>query len=134
MRHYEIVLLIHPDQSTQVPDMLSRYKQMVTSKAGNIHREEDWGRRKLAYTIAKVRKAHYVMLNIECDQKVLDELENAFRFNDAIIRSLILKRDHAITEASPMATASASAEKKKSRFNNDNKPAIKATAAVENSE
>ena len=132
MRHYEIVLLVHPDQSSQVPEMLSRYKKMVTSKAGNIHREEDWGRRHLAYTIAKVRKAHYVMLNIECDQNVLDELENAFRFNDAIIRSLILKRESAITEPSPMLNAAA--EKKKSRSNYDNKSATKPTKTAEISE
>ena len=102
MRHYEIVFLVHPDCSDQVPSMLERYQSMIKSSKGHVHRLEDWGRRQLAYSIDKVRKAHYILMNIECDQALLSELENAFRYNDAVLRSMTLKRDHAITEASPM--------------------------------
>jgi len=103
MRHYEIVFLVHPDQSEQVPGMIDRYRSSIESKGGKIHRVEDWGRRQLAYPINKIFKAHYVLMNIECDQQVRDELESAFRFNDAVIRNLIMKRDHAITEMSVLA-------------------------------
>lgn len=103
MRHYEIVFLVHPDQSEQVPGMIDRYRSSIESKGGNIHRVEDWGRRQLAYPINKIYKAHYVLMNIECDQQLRDELESAFRFNDAVIRNLIMKRDHAITEMSVLA-------------------------------
>lgn len=103
MRHYEIVFLVHPDQSEQVPAMVERYQGMITTGGGHIHRHEDWGRRQLAHTINKVHKAHYVLLNIECDQSVLDELLNAFKFNDAILRHLVIRRDEAITEASALA-------------------------------
>ena len=102
MRHYEIVLLIHPDQSDQVPSMLERYKDTLAKNAGKIHRLEDWGRKQLAYTINKVHKAHYILMNIECDAKTLQELSSSFRFNDAIIRNLVLQRNKAITEPSPM--------------------------------
>lgn len=102
MRHYEIVLLIHPDQSEQVPGMVERYQKMVTEANGAVHRVEDWGRRQLAYPINKIHKAHYLLMNIECNQAVLDELQHIFRFNDAILRNLILNRDEAITETSPM--------------------------------
>lgn len=102
MRHYEIVFLVHPDCSDQVPGMLERYQTMIKSSKGQVHRLEDWGRRQLAYSIDKVRKAHYILMNIECDQALLSELENAFRYNDAVLRSMTIKRDHAITEASPM--------------------------------
>ncbi len=102
MRHYEIVFIVHPDQSEQVPAMVERYKNLITGNGGRIHRLEDWGRRQLAYTIQKVHKAHYVLMNIECDQATLDELEHGFRFNDAILRHLIIKRDEAITTPSPM--------------------------------
>jgi len=102
MRHYEIVFLVHPDQSEQVPAMIERYRAIIEGKSGKIHRQEDWGRRQLAYTIQKIHKAHYVMLNIECDQETLNELESAFRFNDAVLRHLTLKRDKAVTEASPL--------------------------------
>lgn len=101
MRHYEIVFLIHPDQSEQVPAMLERYKDNVTKQGGHIHRLEDWGRRQLAYAINKIHKAHYIMMNVECEQKTLNELQYSFRFNDAIIRHLILQTDKAITEPSP---------------------------------
>ena len=103
MRHYEVVFLVHPDQSEQVPAMLERYRSMIESNQGAIHRMEDWGRRQLAYPINKIHKAHYVLMNIECDQATLDQLNNAFRFNDAVIRDLIFRRDAAITEPSPLA-------------------------------
>jgi len=100
MRHYEIVFLVHPDQSEQVPAMIERYRSGVESKGGTIHRLEDWGRRQLAYPINKIHKAHYVLMNIECNQDALDELESAFRFNDAVIRNMVIKRKEAVTEAS----------------------------------
>lgn len=102
MRHYEIVLLVHPDQSEQVPAMVERYTGLVTEKGGSIHRNEDWGRRQLAYSIQKIHKAHYVMLNIECDEETVDELKSTFRFNDAVLRSLVIRQKEAITEPSPM--------------------------------
>ena len=105
MRHYEVVFLVHPDQSEQVPGMIDRYRGMIESNGGKIHRLEDWGRRQLAYPINKIYKAHYVLMNIECGQDVRDELESAFRFNDAVIRNLIMKRDDAITEMSILAKA-----------------------------
>ena len=101
MRHYEIVLLVHPDQSEQVPAMVKRYSEVVTNKGGTIHRLED-GRRPLAYPIKKVHKAHYVLMNIECSQEALDELNTSFKFNDAVMRNLIVSRRHAITEPSPL--------------------------------
>ena len=103
MRHYEVVFLVHPDQSEQVPAMIERYSAIVTDGKGTIHRVEDWGRRQLAYSINKIHKAHYVMLNIECDGETLAELENTFRFNDAVIRHLVIRRDNAVTEPSPLA-------------------------------
>ena len=105
MRHYEIVFLVHPDQSEQVPAMLERYRSMIEGAGGIVHREEDWGRRQLAHAINKIHKAHYLMLNVECPQDTLDELVGAFRFSDAVLRHLVIKRDKAITEASPMAKA-----------------------------
>ena len=105
MRHYEIVFLVHPDQSEQVPAMVERYESMITDGGGNIHRLEDWGRRQLAHPIAKAHKAHYVLMNIECARETLDELTGAFKFNDAVLRHLVIKRDKAVTEASPMAKA-----------------------------
>ena len=103
MRHYEIVFMVHPSQSEQVPAMLERYRASIEKTGGKIHRLEDWGRRQLAYSINKVHKAHYVLMNVECDQATRDELENAFRFNDAVLRNLILVRDVAVTEPSPLA-------------------------------
>ena len=105
MRHYEIVFIVHPDQSEQVPAMVERYKSMIANGNGNVHRFEDWGRRQLAFPIAKVHKAHYVLMNIECEQKVLDELTGAFRFSDAVLRHLVVSMDAAVTEPSPMAKA-----------------------------
>lgn len=103
MRHYEVVFLVHPDQSEQVPAMIERYSAVIADGKGTIHRLEDWGRRQLAYPINKIHKAHYVLLNIECDGETLAELENTFRFNDAVIRHLVVRRDRAITEPSPLA-------------------------------
>lgn len=102
MRHYEVIFLIHPDQGDQVPAMIDRYKEMIIKNGGVIHRLEDWGRRPLAYPINKIHKANYVLMNIECDQKTREELETAFRFNDAVIRNLIIVCKTAITEPSPM--------------------------------
>ncbi|EGZ45139.1 30S ribosomal protein S6 [Neisseria wadsworthii] len=102
MRHYEIVFIVHPDQSEQVPAMVERYKALVTENSGTIHRLEDWGRRQLAYPINKIHKAHYVLMNIETTPEVVDELETAFRFNDAVLRHLTIKTKAAVTEASPM--------------------------------
>lgn len=102
MRHYEIVFLVHPDQSEQVPSMVERYKTLIKNNNGIVHRFEDWGRRQLAYPINKIHKAHYVLLNIECDENTIKEMANTFRFNDAILRNLILVRKHAITEQSAM--------------------------------
>ena len=101
MRHYEICFIVHPDQSEQVPGMVERYRATVAAKGGSIHRLEDWGRLQLAYTIQKMHKAHYILMNIEIDQETLDELEHGFRFNDAILRHLTLVRDEAITAPSP---------------------------------
>jgi len=102
MRHYEIVFIVHPDQSEQVPAMIDRYKATLAAAGGKIHRMEDWGRRQMAYMIDKLAKAHYVCMNIECDQKTLDELEHAFKFNDAVLRHLIIKTKKAETEPSIM--------------------------------
>lgn len=102
MRHYEIVFMVHPDQSEQVPAMVERYTGLVTENAGTVHRLEDWGRRHLAYPINKIHKAHYVLMNVECSGETLEEIENIFRFNDAIIRSLVVRCKEAVTEASPM--------------------------------
>ena len=102
MRHYEIVFLVHPDQSEQVPAMVERYRSMIESEGGKVHRLEDWGRRQLAYPIAKVHKAHYVLINIECGQATLNELVGMFRFNDAVLRHLVVRREDAVTEPSPL--------------------------------
>jgi small subunit ribosomal protein S6 len=116
MRHYEIVFLVHPDQSEQVPAMLERYKTMITAGNGQIHRQEDWGRRQLTFPIAKVHKAHYILLNIECDSKTLTELTGAFRFSDAVLRHMVIKMDKAVTEPSPMAKGE---ENRDERFTDD---------------
>jgi small subunit ribosomal protein S6 len=123
MRHYEVVFLVHPDQSEQVAGMTDRYRNMIESNGGKIHRQEDWGRRQLAYPINKIYKAHYVLMNIECDQNVRDELESAFRFNDAVIRNLIMKRDEAITEMSVLAKEKAEEAERKPRVTEVDKSA-----------
>ncbi len=102
MRHYEIVFIVHPDQSEQVPAMIERYKGNITTRGGIVHRLEDWGRRQMAYPIQKVHKAHYVLMNIECDQETLEEIEHGFKFNDAVLRHLTIKHAAAVTTASPM--------------------------------
>ena len=112
MRHYEIIFMVHPDQSAQVPAMVERYRALIETAAGAVHRLEDWGRRQLAYPINKIHKAHYILMNVECGQTTLDELEELFRYNDAIIRSLIIRRENAITEESLLAK---SAEEKRAR-------------------
>ena len=105
MRHYEIVFLVHPDQSEQVGGMVERYTKLIEEDGGKVHRHEDWGRRQLAYSINDIHKAHYVLLNVECSSKVLAELEDSFRYNDAVLRNLIIRRDEAVTEQSEMRKA-----------------------------
>ncbi len=124
MRHYEIVFIVHPDQSEQVPGMVERYRAIVTAKSGTIHRLEDWGRRQLAYPIQKIHKAHYVLMNIECDGETLTELEHSFKFNDAVLRHLIVKMKAAVTAPSPMMKE----EKSKSMMPADAAPAEAAPA------
>jgi small subunit ribosomal protein S6 len=102
MRHYEIIILVHPDQSEQVPAMVERYTSSIKESGGQVHRLEDWGRRHMAYPINKIHKAHYVLMNIECSNEALEELAHNFRFNDAILRELTIRKKHAVTEASPM--------------------------------
>lgn len=123
MRHYEIVFLVHPDQSEQVPAMVERYRNMITGSGGAVHREEDWGRRQLEFPIKKIHKAHYVLMNIECSQEALDEMESAFRFNDAVLRHLTLACKEAMTEKSPMLLEF---EREESAKTSDRKPAPKA--------
>ncbi|MDR2195593.1 MAG: 30S ribosomal protein S6 [Gallionellaceae bacterium] len=128
MRHYEIVFIVHPDQSEQVPAMVERYRTLVTSKGGHIHRLEDWGRRQLAYPIQKIHKAHYVLMNIECGQETLDELEHAFRFNDAVLRHLTVKTKTAVTIPSAMMKEEKSRSLTDSAFAADAAPAEAAPA------
>ena len=118
MRHYEIVFLVHPDQSEQVPAMIERYRATIENSGGVIHRLEDWGRRQLAYPINKIHKAHYVLMNIECGAEALAELESAFRFNDAVLRNLVIRRKDAITETSPLAKEDDKEEARPARESN----------------
>lgn len=127
MRHYEIVFIVHPDQSEQVPAMVERYKTLVTSHGGFIHRLEDWGRRQLAYPIQKLHKAHYVLMNIECDGEVLAELEHGFKFNDAVLRHLTIKMKKAVTTPSPMMKE----EKSKSMMETKGEAPVEAAAPAE---
>ena len=103
MRHYEVVFLVHPDQSEQVGAMVEKYQSLIEGNGGHVHRSEDWGRRHLAYNIGKVHKAHYALMNIECDQPTIDEITNMFKFSDAVLRNLVIRRDSAVTAASPLA-------------------------------
>jgi small subunit ribosomal protein S6 len=119
LRHYEVVFLVHPDQSEQVPAMIERYKALIASDGGKIHRLEDWGRRQLAYPIVNLAKAHYVMLNIEVSQNVLNELESGFRFNDAVLRHLVIKRDEAESEQSFILKSKEKDDAKSSRRRDD---------------
>ncbi len=125
MRHYEIVFIVHPDQSEQVPAMIERYRALVTASGGGIHRLEDWGRRQLAYPVQNIHKAHYVLMNIECVQETLAELEHAFKFNDAVLRHLIVATKEAVTAPSPMMKE----EKAKSLLGKEDAPAPAAAAA-----
>jgi len=133
MRHYEIVFLVHPDQSEQVPAMVERYQGIVTDAGGQVHRTEDWGRRQLAHPINKIHKAHYVLLNVECDFSTIEEIKGAFRFNDAVLRHLMISRDEAVTEASPMAVAVAEekAKEKEAQQRRDAKAAAEAAMRKE---
>ena len=115
MRHYEIVFMVHPDQSEQVPAMIERYTSVITEDGGKVHRLEDWGRRHLAYPINKIHKAHYVLMNVECSKPAMDELTHNFRFNDAIIREMILRQDEAVTEPSPMKAAESREDRREER-------------------
>ncbi|HYN53885.1 MAG TPA: 30S ribosomal protein S6 [Methylotenera sp.] len=124
MRHYELVFIVHPDQSEQVPAMIERYRALITSDGGAIHRLEDWGRRQLAYPIQKIHKAHYVLMNIECSLEVLAELEHGFKFNDAVLRHLMMATKTAVTAPSPMMKE----EKSRSVLNKDAAPAAPAAA------
>ena len=127
MRHYEIVFLVHPDQSDQVPGMIGRYKGEIEKSGGKIHRLEDWGRRQLAYPIEKIHKAHYVLMNVEAEQEVIDSIENNFRFNDAVIRNLILRTNGPITEQSPMLKAR---EERRARDEEERRPRSKSDIDV----
>ena len=132
MRHYEIVFLVHPDQSEQVPAMVERYRGIIERHEGRIHRLEDWGRRQLAYPINKIYKAHYTLFNIECDKEALEELVSAFKFNDAVIRHLVISRDQAITAASPLLKKEESARPRDDeRSSSDDKDGAKAPADAE---
>lgn len=115
MRHYEIVFLVHPDQSEQVPAMVERYKQTIEKDGGKIHRLEDWGRRQLSYSINKVHKAHYILMNVEASQEAIEELNTNFRYNDAILRNMVLQRDEAVTEESFILKAEKESRERRSR-------------------
>ncbi len=133
MRHYEIVFLVHPDQSEQVPAMVEKYHGIVTGSGGGVHRTEDWGRRQLAHPIHKAHKAHYVLMNVECNHEAIEEIRSAFRFNDAVLRHLIISRNKAITEASPMAVAveEEKAKERESQKRRDAKAAAESAMAAE---
>lgn len=122
MRHYEIVFLVHPDQSEQVPAMVEKYRSMIEGADGKVHRFEDWGRRQLAYPINKIHKAHYVLMNIECTKEILDEIESAFRFNDAVLRHMTIRREEAITEVSPLAKSDDDERPSRRRDEDDDHP------------
>ncbi|MBN3563839.1 MULTISPECIES: 30S ribosomal protein S6 [Aliamphritea] len=128
MRHYEIVFLVHPNQSEQVPAMVERYTKLIEESEGQIHRLEDWGRRHLAYPINKIHKAHYVLMNVECEQETLDELTNIFRYNDAVIRNMVVRRKEAISEVSPIKAAEGREERRPRR---EDKPADAPAPAAE---
>jgi len=127
MRHYEIVFLVHPDQSEQVPGMIERYSNLISQGGGVIHRTEDWGRRQMAYPINKIHKAHYILLNVECGLETLEEIETAFKFNDAVLRNLIMKRKNPDTEESPLMKIERESKEKKER---DDVSAQRAEAAA----
>lgn len=115
MRHYEIVFLVHPDQSEQVPGMIERYTATITQDGGKVHRLEDWGRRQLAYSINKIHKAHYILMNVECSEAALEELNTNFRYNDAVLRNLVIRQNEAVTEESPIMKAEKEGRERKAR-------------------
>ena len=129
MRHYEVVFLVHPDQSEQVPGMVERYTQLMADSGGNVHRIEDWGRRQLAYPINKIHKSHYVMMNIECGAEALEELSTLFRFNDAVLRNLVIKRKEAVTEESLILKQERESKERKARIEHKRKEEEAAAAA-----
>ena len=131
MRHYEVVFLVHPDQSAQVPGMVERYTQLITDSGGAVHRTEDWGRRQLAYPINKIHKAHYILMNIECGQEALDELGTLFRYNDAVIRDLFIKRREAVTEESLILKGERESKERKARAEQRRKQRDQEVAARE---
>ncbi|PLW68619.1 30S ribosomal protein S6 [Pseudohalioglobus lutimaris] len=129
MRHYEIVFMVHPDQSEQVPGMIERYSNTITKDGGQVHRLEDWGRRQLAYPINKIHKAHYVLMNVEASNDALDELTTTFRYNDAVIRNLVIRRDEAVTDESHIMKAEKESRERKTRY--EERKAAEAPAAEE---
>ena len=129
MRHYEVVFLVHPDQSEQVPGMIERYNQLMADSGGNVHRIEDWGRRQLAYPINKIHKAHYVMMNIECGGEALEELSTLFRYNDAVLRNLVISRKEAVTEESLILKQERESKERKARIEHKRKEEEAAAAA-----
>jgi len=131
VRHYEIVFLVHPDQSDQVPTMIEKYKATVEGDGGKVHRQEDWGRRQLAYPINKIHKAHYVLMNVECTAEALEELETAFRFNDAVIRNMVMRTKTAITDASPLARSREDESRERRSASAEKTEAPKADSAAE---
>lgn len=134
MRHYEVVFLVHPDQSEQVPGMIERYTQLMSESGGRVHRTEDWGRRQLAYPINKIHKAHYVLMNIECGGEVLEELTTLFRYNDAVLRNLVIKRKDAVTEESLILKQERESKERKARAEQKRKEEEAAAAAAERAE
>lgn len=131
MRHYEVVFLVHPDQSELVPAMVERYKTLVEESGGKVHRQEDWGRRQLAYSIQDLAKAHYALLNIECDQTTIDELKSTFRFNDAVLRHLIVRMDEAVIEPSPILKAKEKEDSKSRRRDEDSETRTRQTSGAD---
>ena len=131
MRHYEVVFLVHPDQSEQVPGMIEKYSQLISESGGKVHRLEDWGRRQLAYPINKIHKAHYVLMNVECGQEVLDELSTLFRFNDAVLRNLVIKMKEAVTGESLILKQERESKERKARAEQRRKIEEEAAAAEE---
>lgn len=130
MRHYEVVFLVHPDQSEQVPGMIERYTQMITESGGKVHRLEDWGRRQLAYPITKIHKAHYVLMNIECNNEVLEEITTLFRYNDAVLRNLVIKQKEAVTEESLILKQERESKERRARIEQKRKAEEDAAAAA----
>lgn len=119
MRHYEVIFMVHPDQSEQVPAMVERYTTLVTEAQGKVHRMEDWGRRHLAYPINKITKAHYILMNLECPEAVINELEEIFRYNDAVLRNLIIRTTEAVTEPSPMKAVESREDRRRDERNDE---------------